>query len=407
MKPIKISERVRYYRHLLNISREELANEQMSTNLIKYIECGNKNLTLRKAVVLADTINKIATDKNIELFVTAKDLLETEEECAQRFCWEELKRLESEGFDEEKYNSILQIAHMYDVKEIIIEIYDKIATNYFINGKYEISMVLLQKTLDMCDTSSNTKHIVKALNTLGSCYCMLNDDVTALEYYKKSYDKFFEFSMDDKKLESKILYNLALCNKRISKYEDTIAYIDKLLLINGYEKTAFINGMILKANILLERQQYEEALNMYKSISEYGPNYLYIVHHNMAIAFIRLNKTEESIEYLTKSISAQVNYQSNFLTISLIDMGVLYKNEGLLRPAIVFFEHTVDSAIKFNQFDELMESIDNLFELYRKVGTPQYFRQVYTKLENYCEAVTLNANQMNRVKKYIHQSNIV
>lgn len=407
MKPIKIGDRIRYYRSLLDISREELANQQMSKNLIKYIECGNKNLTLRKAISLADIINGIAVEKNIQLFITAKDLIEPEEECAHRFCRDELVKIESESFNEEKYNSILHIAQQYNLDEIIIKIYEKKASNHFSNRNFTESISLLEKILEKNETVKIAKYTVKSLNTLGSNYCMLNDYSTALEYFKKSYYEFAKNNMGDKTLESKILYNLALCYKKFNNHDETLLYIEKLLMMDLYDKSAYINGMILKANIYLEHEKYEEALNMYKIISEFGPNYLFIVHHNMAIAFIRLNRIDESIEYLTKSINEQINYETSYLTMSLINMGMLYKNEGLYKPSIIFFEHTVNSSIKYSQINELAESCDNLYELYNHSGTLQDCQNIYRKLVEYNNKNSKESIQMKKVEELIIKYNKV
>jgi tetratricopeptide (TPR) repeat protein len=405
MKPIRIGDRIRYYRSLLDISREELANQQMSNNLIKYIECGNKNLTLRKAIIIADTLNRIAVEKNIQLFITVKDLIEPENECAHKFCCEELRKLEDKNFDDEKYDSILNIAQQYDLSEIIIKVYEKKASNYFSSGKFLEAISLLKKILEKNEALNISKYTVKSLNTLGSSYCMLNDYSTALEYYKRSYYEFVKNNIGDKTLESKILYNIALCYKKFNNYDETLLYIEKILMMDAYDKSAYINVMILKANIYIEQKKYEEALDMYKIISEFGPNYLYIVHHNMAIAFIRLNKIDESIKYLTKSINEQINYETSYLTISLINMALLYKKEGLFKPSIIFFEHAVTSSIKYKQIMELIESCNNLYEIYSYSNSLQNYQNILYKLIEYRNEGIIDLSYEKEIEELITKYN--
>jgi tetratricopeptide (TPR) repeat protein len=120
----------------------------------------------------------------------------------------------------------------------------------------------------------------------------------------------------------------------------------------------------------------------------------------MAYAFIKLNRAEESIELLTKSITEQLEEPTPFLTLSLLNMGITYNDEGLYYPAITFYEHAINNAIKFRQINLIAECCEHLYMLYSKIDKTGNFHVIITKileLKNNCILKEEQSNVLGRL----------
>jgi tetratricopeptide (TPR) repeat protein len=401
LEPIKISERLKYYRNILGIGQKALVDEFISINLIKHVEGGKRRLTIHKAMILSDRLNAIAKEKGIELNVTARDLLMTDEETAQKICLDELNIIDEKIYDEEKYNKILDIAQSYHLKDVFIEVYEKIARYYYSIRDFKNSIKYYEQALELAIKIGNDHKKAKILNSTGVNYYLMEDYIKALEIYDECYNLLINTNIRDAKLESKLLYNLALCNRKLRRHSEALKFLDLLLTLKDFDEAIVINGMILKANIYLEDQEYEHALQLYKAISVYGPRYMYIIQNNMAHAFLKLDKVDESIEYLTKSIKAQLEEPSPTLTISLRNMGFTYNDEKLYDLAIIFYEHTINNAINYQQVDLIAECYENLYILYNKIDKTNIFNNITNKLIEFKNSTILSENQMILINQII------
>lgn len=88
MDNMSTGEKIRYYRKLLNMTQKELAGKNMSVNLVKYLEANKRNLTINKAVIFVNTFNTAARQKGMELNLTLKDFVMSNQEQALIDCKE-------------------------------------------------------------------------------------------------------------------------------------------------------------------------------------------------------------------------------------------------------------------------------------------------------------------------------
>jgi transcriptional regulator with XRE-family HTH domain len=88
MDNMSTGEKIRYYRKLLNMTQKELAGKNMSVNLVKYLEANKRNLTINKAILFVNTFNNAAMQKGMELNLTLKDFVMSNQETALSDCKE-------------------------------------------------------------------------------------------------------------------------------------------------------------------------------------------------------------------------------------------------------------------------------------------------------------------------------
>jgi tetratricopeptide (TPR) repeat protein len=100
----------------------------------------------------------------------------------------------------------------------------------------------------------------------------------------------------------------------------------------------------------------------------------------MAEALRKLNRVDDSIKYLTKSINNQISSPSPNTTISLRNMAENYRNQNMKRESIVFYEYALDNSVKFNQVNELLMCYEALFNLYNEIKRQDKKESLYNSL---------------------------
>lgn len=366
MEPIEVGERIRSYREQLGISREQLADGKVSSSLIKYIEQGKRKLTPTKAAIIAANLNEVAEKKEIQFEITAQDLLIPEKDYAELVCKKRIDKLHKNEFCLEDYLDILKITELYNLSTTKLEIFGIMSRHYY--GKdTNLSVKYTKEELKLCIKLKMNNRFSDILTRLGVYYYSLSKYNLALQCFNHCYYNIKYLSEDSSDVESKTLYNKALCYRKLESYSEAFYYLNKLFTFKEIDDRLTNLALILKANIYVELKEYEKALDIYTYIADHSIDYLYIIQNNMAEAFNKLNRVDESIKYLTKSINNQISSPSPNTTLSLINMAENYKNQSMLRESIVFYEYAFDNSIKFYQFNEMLKCYEALLSLYTKI----------------------------------------
>lgn len=396
MEPIEIGERIRSYREQLGITREQLAAGKISSSLIKYIEQGKRKLTPIRAAIIAANLNEVAKRKNIQFKISANDLLISNTDYASKICKSKILQNKNTEFYFEEYLDILKTAELYNLDDIKLEIY-QIFSCYYFSKDANLSILYLKKELCLCIHQKSINTISGVLNKLGACYYSLGKYQLAIQYFNHCYYYIDYFCDNNSDLKIKVLYNLALCYKKQSRYSEALYYLKYFFSLTNVENALFNLALILKANIFLEQKKYELALNIYTYIANQTIDYSYIIQHNMALAFNKLNRFDESINYLTKSINNQISSPSLDTTFSLIDMADTYGKENMKRESIVFYEYALDNSLKFKQYNELFLCYKSLFKLYEDLDKHDKAKNLYNHLKHLASNKNLSEESKNTI----------
>lgn len=371
MEYIKKGERIRYYRDLLKVSRKELGYNRLSVDLIYRLEAGKKKLTIPTAVLLADNFNEIAKIKGIDLNLSLEDLMVSEREYVERICKQQIEEYASEEYNEENYLKTLKLAEKYGTQVGIFTVVEAIGTRNYNEGRCETAVKYLDKAYEIAYELKLYEKEVAILNRISTSKYKLDDYDSAIDDLNKCFSKINEYGINDDKLKGNVLFNLALYYNRLDMNEKALQYLNKLNELEQNEEEIHQNKF-LEANIYLCLKKYEKALKVYKDVLEDKKEDC-MVYHNMAILYSRMDKREESIEYLNKSISIQLNNLSKKTTVSLEELGKNYINKKGFKEAIICFENAIKNAKVFNQFDRIIEYYKILYQIYEEINKPEEF----------------------------------
>lgn len=368
---------------------------RLSYELIYFLEKGQKKLTPVTAGILVSNFHEIANKKGIQINLEMKDLLMSDTDYANTLCNKWLNEVEEVPYDETKYLKIIQLAREFNLTESINKAYKKIACHYFTENNYLKALKYFEELLPLSLLIGNHTENINILNKMGTCCYMLRDYNKALFYYKSAYDKFLEFEIIDIELEDKLLFNLTLCGTAMENYNEALMYMKKLeSIVNESEK---YTNLILKANILMKLNKTEEALDLYKEILNHDIKYLYIVQHNMAVAFMRLGRLKESIEFFTKSISNQLGSLSSDTTISFIKLADVYYKEKKYKEAFIFYGYGLNNAKKFMQTEELVQCYESIYSVCTKMQRIGKFDFYYKSMKGLYYLMDFNKEQLDKM----------
>jgi tetratricopeptide (TPR) repeat protein len=399
---IKTGERIKYYRNLLHLTQKELAMGRVTSEMIHLLENDKKKLTPITANILVSNFHKIANEKGVQINLEMKDFLMSDNEYANSLCNKWIMEIEENSFGEEKCFKIIELAKEYNLNDILFKTYEKMSIYYYYEKKYSIALKYLEELLPISLLLNYKNEKVNIFNRIASCCYMLLDYDKAFYYYKTGYEEFLKLGIIDSVLEDKLLYNLTLINFEKKNYIDAEMYAEKLLALADIEESEKYTNLILKANVYMKTDRVQGALEMYKEILNHDIKYLYLVQHNMAVAFLRLGKLDESIEYFSRSINNQLLSLSPFTTSSLMHIADIYYEEKRYDEAITFYEYGLNNANKFHQLDELILCYENIYKVCSEASKIKKFDSYYKSMVDLYTNITLSEEQLNRVHTIEH-----
>ncbi|MBS4539104.1 helix-turn-helix transcriptional regulator [Clostridium sp. D2Q-11] len=221
METIRIlspGERIKNLRKQLGIKQEELAGSKFSKNYISMFENNKRNINPINATYLADRINYISKEKEVDIYITASYLLKTESDMATEECnliFEEVE-LNYNLTTTDKLHKIftaIQIAKEYGL------------SNYYGRGLYLLGKLSLSNKiyhcavtqfLDALDHFSRLNQISSVIEThkmLGITMLLKDDIDNAIIHLNLAESNVLELekSKINNDIREEIAYYRALC----------------------------------------------------------------------------------------------------------------------------------------------------------------------------------------------------
>ncbi|GAA0126370.1 hypothetical protein UT300019_22730 [Clostridium sp. CTA-19] len=372
-----IINRIKYYRNLIRITQKELSEGLSSSNYIYMLENGKKKLSMAMAVKLANRFNELSQEKGIILNIAAKDLLRTSEEIIEEHYTKEFENLKKYKYDFEKFEKLLDKVTENKIINLMIKINKEIGENEYKENNCNLALKYLQIVLDFIleyPFSEEFEFIeVEVLNRIGSCYYKLENFEICMDYFKRAYEKYEVYHINDEELLGKILYNIGLTIYIIGRYDEAIYYLNEALKLNNINNQEKTKINIIKANIYHNTEQYLEALEVYEEIEKYEKSYL--VYYNMSIISEKLGLEDKSGEYLNKSMNLQLDDNSELTTNTLLQLSYMYSQNNKLREALICSEKALVNARKFYQVDKYVECYQSIFEILKSMKKIERFEE--------------------------------
>ncbi|MGH4124765.1 MAG: helix-turn-helix domain-containing protein [Clostridium sp.] len=359
------------------IRQHEITGCEISRELISVIENDKCGLSQKVAEILAENINKICKERNIDFHLTAAYLLEDVTTQANRVADEYINFLNnndvSKDFTEDirKIDLFLMNQDIPEKKSLIFEKIGDILKN---QKEYYKSHTYYIKAFEHHNRLFNDIRIFNLLQKIGNVCIRLTNYKEALDF--NSLALIYNNNVPED-LKYKILFNNALCYIYLEDYRSAlneINHIDKnfknltkqdifelnSLKVSCYRYKKFFSDALEISNVLsdtLNENEYENTLivvgntlDIYsmlkdtKNIKIYIDKQIYLLNKNnklespyfcnvykqIAVACNLINNTELSKEYYKKAIKACKQYRNKQILEYSLDefLDILIKEQN-------------------------------------------------------------------------------
>jgi len=139
--------------------------------------------------------------------------------------------------------------------------------------------------------------------------------------------------------------------------QDTKSFSESNQVQNNNNESIIANlssALFNKAEVFFQNGAYNEAINNYKKAIESNPAF-YNAYDSLAIAYAKVNQTDNAIIYLEKAIRLRSGDASVYN-----NLGVLYFKKGMCLDAKTYFEIALLINVNYKEAQQNLEKVDNI-----------------------------------------------
>lgn len=360
----KVTNRLKYYRNMLNISQKELVTENLSLQQIKFIETKRRKITYRTAEIISNQLNYIAKHKNISLNVSPKELVMEDEDYARYLCEIELRK--KEKIDTENFETICL---QYNLKNILQDFY-KLQGEIFENqNEFQKSLDFYTKAKDIGCLEECS--YIDILNKIGGCHVFLCNWALGLKSYTEAeiliklvYKRRNYEIRNIQDIESRVYYGIALINNEIGDLKCSLEYLENIKNLEYVNSKLIINSSILEANVNYEIGNTEKSINTYIKLHEEFPDNLNIIV-NLVTLYEIVENEELSNFYLNKIDADMFKKEESSLYIEYLLKKKNYFIKSDIEKSIKHYNTAIKLCIRDNNILWLTKIYENIVEDYQ------------------------------------------
>ncbi len=400
IKIISSGEKIKNIRKSLGLKQDDITGNEFNRTLISMIENGKVRLSANAAEVIADNINNVCKQRNIDFKVTASYLLQDEKIQATLIVDKYIKFL-----NENSNNSSMNLSD--DIREIDqflinnevdinkkITVYNIIGDIFDSKNEYYSSYTYYLKAFENGNKIlSNTKLVDLLIKLMYSCN-MLKRYNEALYFGELA----LNYNQLPEKLKFKLTYNSALAYKKLGLYNESLKKIN--YITTSFHELSIdnkFNVITLKANCLQEIKYYKEALDEYKHIlSVLSPGdriKQLVIMCNMMDIYIYFEDIKNVKRYIDKIISITDNLEElskdDYVPQIYLDVANAGVYINSLNIAKDYYRKAISSAKLTKQYELLLNSLEKLFDIYSKENNLNELDNIKNQL---LEIISIDSN---------------
>lgn len=370
-------EKIKRMRKMLGIKQDELAGDKFARNFISMLESGRRNLTLETATTLAKEFNRIAWAKGLTINVTAEYLMASKEEDAHNYYY----NIVMESSEIMAIEEVIKYSTDYNFIDILIIAYEKLGNIYYEQTEYSKARTNYFEVLELAHQIGDKNKLSYLYNKVGKCKLQLLDYNEAITFFNKGYAYAIECNHDENK--KNILFNLALCNKRLGNYDDAIYLISEYMSLNNQEseRDTYLNAMLLKINCYIETEEYVKSLYLYdnllNTLKDSEIELKSYIYNNMGLAYFYLENFETSLSYFDMALKLRKDCNVQGMAHTMIDKSRVYVKQEKYQEALASLNEALEIAKSLNDNVYLLRAYTLLEDIYIAINDMDSLEKVY------------------------------
>lgn len=401
MNILSPNEKVVFLRKKFKISQNELTMGKFSRSYLGMVEIGKTNFNENFASNIVENFNSILKQRNIDFRITLDFLMKSKVEQIKEIAADFIERIENDIDFETVASEIENFIGEYSL-DIKIELYKKLADKLYLDLKFNRALFYYLRIFNDVLISRNYDILSKvSLNIVRISYNLeKHDEVIRIEKIIKHLLKNF-----DEEGRIRISYNFGITFYKVDNFSQALKYFDKFLKFNkssenSQKESRNFKGYLMKARTLVGLREYQNAINILRSLLKTYYEHEKKVHTNMylMLTYVEMNEMEKVKYYFRKNRKLIEEYGhevfADELLMHFFELGktALYLNRNEI--AIKYFEKALDIKIEYLDvtyelvLDYRLNSIKNLLNLYSK----RDLAKVEKLFEKYLEITKLSSN---------------
>ena len=413
-------EKLKSTRKYLKLKQEDLVDENLTRGLISMIEIGKREISNTVALKLVEKFQQRAKELNIKFEIDNGFLLRSPSEDAELYC---IKKLEQINQDKD-IKEILATADKFNLLNVKAMGYNKLGDYYSNKKNYEEAFINYNNAIDIFKNLKQNETIPYIYFNIGYCKAKSLQYTEALSFFSLS--QRYSIIYNDKKTETRAIYNIAKCYMKLNKISLALENIEKFLILCNKEENynSYIYANILKANCFETRKEFNTAIDIYDSLLNENLDcnnpVLGYIYNNLGLAYLDKDDFNNSLEYFNKAEQLRIKIISANLCHTIIEKSRVFIKQGFYNDAITFIESGLKQAeanmdyeylIKGNyELVHIYEILDDAFNLKKTYLNIADFLKILNKYSDLVPVYTklsiiyLNENNVEDAKKYLLMS---
>lgn len=391
MKFLTPGEKIKEIRKCLKMNQSDLQDRSITRGLISMIEIGKRDLTKMAAVKLIEKFNQRAKELNINLDIDENYLLSSASEDAEIYC---LKKLENSNIDD-NIDEILVIASEFNLCNVKIQFYIKRADNYLLQKEYDAAFTDYNEAIIICQNLKQYEMFPYLYWKIGFCKAAVTQYTDALAYFNNS--RYYSLMYKQTKINQNVLYNEALCYKKLNKLDLAMECIENCLLLSNKKNNLYFYANILKANCYETLKNYDVAIEIYNNLKtealKSDDPLLGYIYNNLGLVYFDKADYETSLEYFDKAEKIRSSTDKQNLSHTLVEKSKIYIELHQYSKAIQIINLALKYAEIYKDDDYLLKGNYSLICIYECLNDTANLKEIYIKIADLLKGKKNDSNE--------------
>ena len=378
MKFVTIGEKIKETRKYLKMTQEDLQDESISRGMISMLEINARGLTKVTATKLAQKFNQKSKELDIKFEIDENFLLRFPAEDAEVYC---LKKLDNSNINN-NIEEVFEIANEFNLLKVKAAYFSKKADFCMTKKDYDEAFIKYNDAITIYKDTKLDKMTPHLYLQIGLCKARSSKYKDALTYFDIC--ERYSILYKDTITKQLVLYDMALCYKKINKLDLALESIERYLLSSKKEEDMYVYATILKANCYEAIGKYDIVIEIYSSLLADIPKgdniFLGYIYNNMGLVYVDKTDFKTSLKYFEMAEKVRNIIDAPNLCHTLIEKSDLFLKQKFYNEAIKTIELGLMDAEIYKDYEYLIKGNYSLLRIYETIDDTANLKKVYLKI---------------------------
>jgi len=388
---LPVNQKLKAVRKFLNIRQQELAGGKIDRSLISYIENGKIKLTKDTASILADSFKRIMKERDINFAIDTEYLLAVEEKQAGYIADSKIDILKKYLLDNdqrfpEELKDAEEFLDKWELPAKRARVYEIAGEYYYGKLEYSKSQIYYMGSKDDFIRDMDMENISSINTKAARCSLIKGNYEEAIHLNNFALSMLKKSNIHNEIIEKRALFNNALANFKLKKYDEGLSILDVLENRYGnFEQYKELDMLLLRGNIYYAKEEFINALKFYEKVKELAEKLedretLARSYSNIGKVHTEMGEIEKGMVYKKKSLEIREEINSVCLISSLESLAHSYFQMEDYIIAEEYLMMALEKAEGERDILNLINVYNRILDIYLKTGEKSISEDMVNKI---------------------------